>query len=43
MVNLPETVQISLPSDTQVSVKRVFRAPRELVWEPYTTPELLRR
>jgi len=43
MMTLPETAQVSLPGDTQVSVKRAFRAPRELVWEAYTTPELMRR
>ncbi len=43
MVTLPETAQVALPGDTQVSVKRAFRAPRELVWEAYTTPELMRR
>jgi uncharacterized protein YndB with AHSA1/START domain len=43
MMTLPETAQVSLPGDTQVSVRRAFNAPRELVWEAYTTPEIMRR
>jgi uncharacterized protein YndB with AHSA1/START domain len=43
MTTLPETAQVSLPSDTEVRVQRAFRAPRELVFEAYTTAELQRR
>ena len=43
MTTLPETAQVSLPNDTEVRVQRAFRAPRDLVFEAYTTPELLRR
>jgi len=43
VTTLPETAQVSLPSDTEVLVQRAFRAPRDLVFEAYTTPELLRR
>lgn len=32
---------ITTPSDTVVRIERVFDAPRELVWEAYTDPELL--
>jgi len=32
---------ISTPSETEVRIERVFDAPRELVWEAYTDPELL--
>lgn len=31
---------ISAPSDTEVRIERLFEAPRELVWEAYTDPEL---
>ncbi len=43
MIALPWTAEVSLPTDREVCVRRAFRAPRELVWEAYTTPELLRR
>ncbi len=42
-MTLPETAQVSLPSDTEVRVQRAFRAPRDLVFEAYTTPELQQR
>jgi uncharacterized protein YndB with AHSA1/START domain len=42
-MTVPESAQVSLPSDTEVMVQRGFRAPRDLVYEAYTTPELLRR
>ena len=35
--------EASLPSDTEVLVKRSFDAPLELVWRAYMEPELLRR
>ncbi|MEZ4415752.1 MAG: SRPBCC family protein [Gemmatimonadota bacterium] len=35
--------EVSLPGDSTVLVTRSFNAPRELVWEAYTTPELVRR
>jgi uncharacterized protein YndB with AHSA1/START domain len=34
---------ITLPSDTEYLVTRVFDAPAELVFEAYTTPELVKR
>jgi uncharacterized protein YndB with AHSA1/START domain len=34
---------VSLPSDSQVKVTRQFRAPRDVVYKAYTTPELLKR
>ncbi|HEX6752605.1 MAG TPA: SRPBCC family protein [Solirubrobacterales bacterium] len=30
------------PSDTEVRIEREFDAPRELLWEAYTDPELMR-
>jgi len=35
--------EASLPSDTEVLVKRSFDAPVNLVWRAYMEPELLRR
>ena len=35
--------EASLPSDTEVLVKRSFDAPAELVWRAYMEPELMRR
>ena len=32
---------ISTPSDTEIRIEREFEAPRSLVWEAYTDPELL--
>jgi uncharacterized protein YndB with AHSA1/START domain len=37
------TALVTLPSDTQVLVKRDFNAPPHLVYQAYTTPELVRR
>ncbi len=33
---------VTLPSDTQVQITRVFDAPRDLVYRAWTTPELVR-
>ena len=35
--------EASLPSDTEVLVKRSFDAPVKLVWRAYTEPDLMRR
>ena len=35
--------QASLPSDTEVLVKRSFEAPAKLVWRAYMEPDLMRR
>jgi uncharacterized protein YndB with AHSA1/START domain len=32
---------ITMPSDTEIRIERTFDAPRQLVWEAYTDPELL--
>jgi uncharacterized protein YndB with AHSA1/START domain len=37
------TAQVTLPSDTEVRVTRSFDAPRPLVWQAHTVPELARR
>jgi uncharacterized protein YndB with AHSA1/START domain len=36
-------LEISTPSDREIVIKRGFDAPRALVWQCYTRPELLRR
>ena len=40
---LNRTAQVSLPGDTEVRVVRDFKAPRTLVWDAHTKPELVRR
>ncbi|MDQ4071696.1 MAG: SRPBCC family protein [Actinomycetota bacterium] len=35
------TTSITTPSDTEIRMEREFDAPRQLVWEAYTDPELL--
>lgn len=34
-------MQLSLPSDREIAMSRVFNAPRKLVYEAFTKPELL--
>ena len=43
MVMHLEKAQVALPTDREVSVSRAFNAGRALVYEAYTTPELVRR
>lgn len=40
---MPKPVKVDLPSDRDVVVTRVFEAPRQLVWDCHTKPELLKR
>jgi uncharacterized protein YndB with AHSA1/START domain len=37
------SLTITTPSDREIEITRVFDAPRELVFEAYTRPELLKR
>ncbi|MFN8524171.1 MAG: SRPBCC family protein [Chloroflexota bacterium] len=37
------TLRISTPSDREIRMTRAFDAPRQLVWEALTRPELLKR
>jgi uncharacterized protein YndB with AHSA1/START domain len=37
------TAEVTLPSDTKILITRDFDAPRHLVYEAYTTPELIKR
>ena len=39
----PEPLNITLASDREVLITRGFNAPRQLVFDAYTRPELLRR
>lgn len=42
---MPEsrTLQVATPTDTTIVMTRTFEAPRRLVWDAMTKPELLRR
>lgn len=40
---MAKSVEVSLPSDTEVRVTRDFKAPRALVWQAHVEPKLLRR
>jgi uncharacterized protein YndB with AHSA1/START domain len=40
---MPKPVDVTTPSDREITVVRAFDAPRELIWDCYTKPELLRR
>ena len=37
------TAVVSLPADTQILITREFNAPRHLVYQAWTTPELIKR
>lgn len=43
MAKIGEKAQVSLPSDTEVLVRRAFAAPPELVWKAHVTPALIQR
>jgi uncharacterized protein YndB with AHSA1/START domain len=38
-----KTLRVTTPSDREIAMARVFDAPRTLVWDAYTKPELLKR
>ena len=38
-----EKLQITTPGDREIRITRSFDAPRQLVWDAYTRPELLKR
>lgn len=40
---MPKPAEVTLPSDREVRVTRTFDAPRQLVWDAHTKPELVRR
>ena len=37
------TAKVTLPTDEQILIEREFDAPKHLVYEAYTTPELVKR
>lgn len=43
MTTNQQAAQVTLPSERAVEVRRTFRAPRSLVYDAYTKPELLTR
>ena len=40
---MPKPVQVATPNDREVVVTREFDAPRQLVWDAHTKPELIKR
>jgi uncharacterized protein YndB with AHSA1/START domain len=40
---MPKPAEVGLPSDREVRVTRTFDAPRQLVWDAHTKPELMRK
>src|SRR4030095_16894255 len=42
-VSSTDTLQITMPSDREIVLTRVFDAPRHLVFDAFTKPELLKR
>lgn len=40
---MPKPAEVSLPSDREVRVTRTFHAPRQLVWDAHTRPELVKQ
>src|ERR1700752_4930621 len=37
------TATVTLPTDEQILITREFDAPKHLVWQAFTTPELVKR
>lgn len=42
-MNFADTFKISTPTDREIRISRVFDAPRELIFDAFTKPELLKR
>lgn len=42
-MNTKSTLTITLPSDRELTITRIFNAPRGLVFDAFTKPELLKR
>ena len=42
-VKKTETLQVTMPSEREVAMARVFDAPRELLFKTWTQPALLKR
>src|SRR5215510_1735765 len=43
MLFYPESFKLTTPTDREIQVERDFNAPRPLVWDAFTKPELVRR
>jgi uncharacterized protein YndB with AHSA1/START domain len=43
MIDYTSTLSVTTPSDVEVRVRRVFDAPRDLVFRALTTPDILKR
>jgi uncharacterized protein YndB with AHSA1/START domain len=41
MATTTNSAKVTLPTDTQILITREFDAPARLVWQAYTTPELI--
>lgn len=39
----PESFKVTTPSDREIEIRRDFHAPRQLVFDAFTKPELVRR
>ena len=42
-MNKTETLQVTTPSDREIAMTRTFDAPRKLVFDAFTKPELIKR
>lgn len=40
---MPKPLEVTTPSDREVTVTRIFDAPAKLIWDAHTKPELLKR
>jgi len=40
---MADTLEVTMPGDTEIVVTRVFNAPRQLIWDAHTKPELVQR
>ncbi|WP_395645104.1 SRPBCC family protein [Terricaulis sp.] len=40
---MPKPIEVTQPSDREVRVVRTFDAPRQLVWDAHTKPELIQK
>ena len=40
---MPKSAEVTLPSDREVRVTRQFNAPRQLLWDAHTKPELMQK
>jgi uncharacterized protein YndB with AHSA1/START domain len=40
---MPRPAEVTSPSDREVRVTRTFNAPRQLVWDAHTRPDLIRQ